>query len=102
MLKEEKYYFVYIATNHPRYTVLYTGITNNIFERQKQHEYKINKNSFTARYNINRVVHYETYNESIVAIGREKQIKSWSRQRKERLIDKYNPEWKDMIEESLK
>ncbi len=70
---KEKTYNVYIATNYPRCTVLYTGVTNNVFTRGYQHKNKINKNSFTARYNINRIVYYETYDDIEDAIAREKQ-----------------------------
>jgi len=98
---EEKYYFVYISTNQ-RHTVLYTGVTNNILNRDNQHKTKINKNSFTAKYNINKVVYYETFNDIYSAIAREKQIKGWIRQKKIDLINENNPEWKDMVEESYR
>ncbi|MCK4540289.1 GIY-YIG nuclease family protein [Candidatus Parcubacteria bacterium] len=101
-MKNEKIYNVYIATNYPRCTVLYTGFTNNIFERNEQHKKKINKNSFTAKYNINRVVYYETYADVNDAIAREKQIKAGSRKKKIDLIVNINPEWKDSVEESWK
>jgi len=100
-MKESKYYSVYIATNYPRCTVLYTGVTNNIFEREFQHKTKLNKESFTAKYNVNRIVYYETYKNIQDAIIREKQIKKGSRQKKIDLINKQNPDWKDMIKESL-
>jgi len=95
-----KIYSVYIATNHPRNTVLYTGVTNNIFERNFQHQSKINKNSFTAKYNVNRVVYYESFDYVNDAIAREKQIKKYSRKNKNTLINSINLEWKDLIEES--
>jgi len=98
----DKVFCVYIATNYPRNTVLYTGVTNNIFNRENQHKTKINKNSFTARYNINRIVYYETFERVINAISREKNIKAGSRKNKIDLINSVNPEWKDLIEESYK
>jgi len=101
-MKEEKYYFVYISTNHPRYTVLYTGVTNNVINRDDQHKKKIDKNSFTARYNVNRVVYYETFTDIYNTITREKQIKKYSRKKKIELIESINPEWKDLVEESWK
>lgn len=67
----EKYYCVYISTNK-RHNVLYTGVTNNILNRSKQHKDKINKNSFTAKYNVDKVVYYETYINISDAIAREK------------------------------
>ena len=96
---KEKYYFVYISTNQ-RHTVLYTGVTNNIFERDNQHKEKIKPNSFTARYNVNKVVYYETFTDVRNAIAREKQIKGWLRKKKIDLINSLNPGWRDMIEES--
>jgi len=101
-MKEGKNYAVYIATNYPRKTVLYTGVTNNVFERGDQHESKTDKKSFTAKYNVNRIVYYETYNDITAAIEREKEIKGWIRVKKERLVNSINPEWKDIINESLK
>ena len=80
--------------------MLYTGVTNNIFERNFQHQSKINKNSFTAKYNVNRVVYYESFDYVNDAIAREKQIKKYSRKNKNTLINSINLEWKDLIEES--
>ncbi|MFH1187802.1 MAG: GIY-YIG nuclease family protein [bacterium] len=100
-MPQEKYYNIYISTNHPRNTVLYVGVTNNIFKRESQHKEKINKKSFTARYNVNKVVYYETFNDIRDAITREKQIKAGSRRKKIDLINSMNPEWKDLIKESL-
>ena len=77
----EKYYFVYIATNS-RNTVLYTGVTNSIFERGFQHKTKFNEKSFAAKYNIEKVVYYETFRDVYSAIAREKQIKGGSRAKK--------------------
>jgi len=101
-MRKEKYYFVYLSTNHPRHTVLYTGVTNNILERDDQHKKKINKRSFTARYNVNKVVYYETFTDINTAITREKQIKRLVRRKKIELIESINPEWKDLVEESWK
>ena len=101
-MRKERVYSVYISTNHPRHTVLYTGVTNNIFERNYQHQTKLNKNSFTAKYNVNKVVYYETYMYIRTAIAREKEIKGWTRVKKIKLIESINPEWKDLVEESLK
>jgi putative endonuclease len=98
----EKVFCVYISTNYPRCTVLYTGVTNNIFNRDNQHKIKLNKNSFTARYNINRVVYYEAFDRIIDAIVREKQIKAGSRQKKIDLVISKNPERKDLVDESYK
>ena len=94
MRREYKYY-VYIATNKSN-KVLYTGITNNIQRRENEHRNKINKNSFTSKYNINKVVFYELYGDVYRAIEREKQIKKGSRQRKLDLIKEMNPSWRNL------
>jgi putative endonuclease len=100
-MRKEKYYFVYISTNKA-HRVLYTGVTGNLFERDDQHKKKINKNSFTAKYNVNKIVYYETFTDVHAAIAREKEIKGWRREKKLRLIRKDNPGWKDLVEESWK
>ncbi|MCK5466265.1 GIY-YIG nuclease family protein [Candidatus Parcubacteria bacterium] len=88
---KEKQYYLYIATNK-RHTTVYIGVTNNLFKREDQHKNKIDKNSFTAKYNIDTVVYYEAYNDIKVAITIEKQIKAGSRKKKIELIEKMNPE----------
>ena len=95
---EECYYYVYIATNKTN-KVLYTGVTNNIYNRQNQHKTKLHPKSFTAKYNASKIVHYETYNNSYDAITREKQIKGWTREKKLNLIRKNNPGWKELTRE---
>ena len=97
MLKE-KHYYVYIATNHPRHTVLYTGITNGLIKRWRQHKEKWNKNSFTAKYNVNKIIYFEIYGDINEAISEEKQLKAGSRKKKLSLINKVNPEWKDLVD----
>jgi len=94
-MKCEKYYFVYINTNKS-HNVFYTGVTNNLLNRNKDHKNKENKNSFTAKYNVNKLVYYETFNDVYGAITREKQIKAGSRKKKIALINKINPVWKDL------
>lgn len=96
----EKHYAVYIGTNK-RHSVLYTGVTNNILNRDDQHKRKINKNSFTAKYNIDKIVYYETFDNIADAIIREKKIKGGSRQKKIDLINSFNPKWNDIVAESF-
>jgi len=96
---KEKRYYLYIATNK-RHTTVYVGVTNDLFRREHQHRNKIDKNSFTAKYNIDTVVYYEVYNDIKIAIAREKQIKAGSRKKKIELIEKMNPEWKDLVKEA--
>ena len=82
-------------------TVLYTGVTNDLIKRTYQHKNKM-VSSFTSRYNINKLVYYEIYNDPDEAIKREKQIKGGSRQKKIDLIKKMNPTFKDLYEEITK
>ena len=89
--------YVYIMTNKNN-TVLYTGVTNNLKRRIKEHLDKRNSKSFTARYNINKLVYYESFFLIGDAIAREKQIKAGSRAKKETLISGMNPEWNDLVE----
>lgn len=91
----QKYYYVYILTNQKN-TVLYTGVTSNIPTRAWQHKEKQDKKSFTARYNADKLVYYEIFKDINTAIAREKQIKAGSRKRKVELIEKLNPEWKEL------
>lgn len=91
----ERYYFVYINTNKT-HKVFYTGVTNNLLNRNHQHKSQENKLSFTAKYNINKLVYCETFNDIRDAIAREKQIKGGSRKAKINLIIKLNPAWKDL------
>ena len=96
--KEAKMYYVYILTNKTK-TVLYTGVTNDLYRRVNEHRNELNGNSFTAKYKTHNLVYYETTESSISAIEREKQIKAGSRRKKEALINAFNPEWKDLFEE---
>lgn len=89
-------YFTYIMTNKRRGT-LYTGMTNSIGIRTLQHNCKINPNSFTARYKLNRLVWFEGYSTPMEAIQREKEIKGWKRIKKIDLIEQSNPEWKNLF-----
>jgi len=81
-------------------TVLYTGITNDLKRRVYEHKNKIVE-GFTKRYNIDKLVYYEVFEDSYNAITREKQIKSGSREKKVELINSFNKEWKDLYNEIL-
>lgn len=90
-------YCVYIMTNEAN-TVLYTGVTNDLFRRVLEH--KDGKGSkFTSKYNVTKLVYYECSEDITAAIEREKQIKGGSRQKKEDLINRINPDWNDLISE---
>jgi len=87
-------YYVYMVTNEWR-TVLYTGVTNSLEKRIWQHKNgKIE--GFTKRYNCSIHVYHEVYEQVAQAIEREKQIKSWSRAKKNALVEKLNPQWQDL------
>jgi len=87
--------YVYIMTNKNN-TVLYTGVTSDLKERVTQHKLKLHPQSFTAKYNICKLVYFEVFESIIEAIDREKQIKGGSRKKKIEMINKLNPEWKDL------
>lgn len=89
-------YWVYIITNQ-RASVVYVGMTNNIYNRTLQHKEKLNPDSFSAKNNLNKLVYYEEFGDVNLAIKREKQLKNWHREWKENLIKEKNPEWKDLF-----
>jgi len=89
--------FVYILTNDRR-TALYIGVTNNLESRLWQHQNGVGS-EFAKRYNLCRLIYYESYPDARSAIAREKQLKGWTRARKEGLIETMNPEWRDLAPE---
>lgn len=91
-----KTYFVYIATNQ-RNTVLYTGVTRDIYKRMSQHKER-SVSGFTSKYNIDKLVFVESFGTPIEAISAEKRIKGWSRKKKVDLIKKNNIEWNDLFD----
>ena len=93
-------YYVYILTNKNK-TVLYTGVTKDLVRRVYEHKTHADPNSFTAKYKIDRLVYFEETSDVKAAIEREKQIKSWSRDRKTDLIFKKNPHWADLYTQIL-
>ena len=88
-------YYVYIMTNNSR--TLYTGVTNNLERRVYEHK-KGSVRGFTKKYNIDKLVYYDSCPDVNEAIKREKQIKGWLRRKKIDLIESVNPEWKDLSE----
>ena len=93
-------YYVYIVTNSTN-NVLYTGVTNNLIRRTYEHKNKLVP-GFTSKYNVNKLVYYDSTNEAISAIEREKQIKGWTRKKKINLINDFNPNWIDLYSEIIK
>jgi putative endonuclease len=87
---------VYILTN-VHHEVLYNGETSDLFTRIPEHITKVYPNSFTAKYNCNKLVYYETFGRIEDAIAREKQLKKWNRSWKNKLISDFSPGWKDLF-----
>ena len=96
-LRGNMQYYVYMMTNEHG-NVLYTGVTNDLLRRVYEHKNHLDKGSFTAQYNINKLVYYEITSDVTAAIEREKQIKGWSRKHKNKLVEKKNPNWIDLYE----
>jgi putative endonuclease len=89
-------YYVYILTNSSN-KVLYIGVTTDLIRRLEEHKGKFGRqSSFTRKYNIDKLVYYEIYNDVRDAIAREKQLKDGLRKKKEELVKTSNPEWKDL------
>ena len=88
-------YYVYILSNNTNVTI-YTGITNDLIRRVYEHKTHADTKSFTAHYHVHQLVYFEETGDAYTAISREKQIKSWSRKRKNRLVETINPSWEDL------
>ena len=98
-MKGDKVYYVYILTN--KYNkVLYVGITNDLIRRTYEHKNNLVE-GFTSKYNVHKLVYYDLTGDVMSAITREKQIKGWTRDKKIKLIESMNPEWKDLYNEIL-
>ena len=87
-------YYVYILSNKSN-KVLYIGVTNDLQRRVYEHKNKLIE-GFTSKYNVDKLLHYESTTDIKSAIEREKQLKSWSRAKKEELINKNNPQREDL------
>jgi len=98
-LSSVKNYYVYMMTNKHK-TTIYTGVTNDLQRRVNEHKEK-KFDGFSKKYNLDFLVYYEEFYDVNQAIAREKQIKAGSRKKKEILIVKMNPEWKDFALELL-
>jgi putative endonuclease len=92
---------VYILTNK-RKTVLYVGVTSNLFKRIEEHKTGKHKRSFTSKYNIDRLVYYSSFGTIMEAILEEKRIKAGSRDQKIHLIENINPKWDDLWETEVR
>ena len=94
-MKSQKYY-IYIMTNRYR-NVLYIGVTGNLEHRVWQHKTHQIKKSFSDKYNCEYCIYYEEFDYINNAIERETELKKWNRKKKEALINKLNPEWKELV-----
>jgi len=89
-----KEFYVYMMTNRSR-VVLYTGVTNDLTRRVWEHQNHVVK-GFTSKYKLDCLVYYEQFADAISAITREKEIKSWRREKKNDLVRKLNPKWENL------
>ena len=90
-----KVMYVYILSNKKE-GVLYVGVTSNLKKRVWEHKHHVVK-GFTQRYNIDKLVYFEMFNDELAAITREKQLKGKRRDKKISLIEQNNPEWRDLF-----
>lgn len=90
-------YYVYILTNYTN-KVLYTGVTNDLERRLYEHKHKL-VDGFTKKYNVSKLVYFDSTTDVNAAITREKQIKGWTRKKKLDLIEVINPKWLDLAEQ---
>jgi len=92
----EGIYYVYLLANRSNQLV-YVGVTNDLMRRVFEHREKKIK-GFTEKYNVTKLVYFEDTQDVRVAISREKEIKKWRREKKNRLIEAVNPGWEDLAE----
>jgi putative endonuclease len=90
-------YYVYLLTNWDD-KVIYVGMTNDLERRLCEHKNKVFR-GFTSKYNVKKLVYFEHTTDVLQAIAREKEIKKWRREKKNRLVESMNPEWKDLSNE---
>ena len=88
-------YYVYILTNFNHH-VMYIGVTNNLRRRLYEHKNGL-IDGFTKKYRVHKLVYFESCGEVLDAIAREKQLKGWTRKRKNALVESVNPLWKEII-----
>ena len=87
-------YYVYILTNWDD-SVIYIGVTGNLERRLYEHKNKL-ADGFTKKYNVSKLVYFESTSDVYSALSREKQLKKWTRAKKNQLVETLNPEWKDL------
>ena len=90
----DKQYTVYILANWTN-KVIYIGMTSNLAQRIYQHKNKLIE-GFTKKYNVSKLVYFECYSTPYDAATREQQLKGWRREKKNSLINGFNPDWADL------
>jgi putative endonuclease len=90
-------YYVYILTNWND-KVMYVGVTKDLMRRLYEHKNKLIP-GFTSKYNVHKLVYFEETADVLTALAREKEIKKWRREKKNNLVERINPEWKDLSSE---
>jgi len=90
-----KQYCVYIMASYTK--VLYIGVTGNLQKRVWEHKNK-SVDGFTKKYNVDKLMYFEQTENVMSALEREKQLKKWNRNKKKKLIEMTNPEWKDLFD----
>ena len=93
-------YYVYIMASATNYSV-YIGVTNDLVRRVYEHKTHADPASFTSQYKIEKLVYFEQTTDVRAALEREKQLKGWRRSKKNALIDKMNPQWRDLYTDLL-
>ena len=93
----EKYYYTYILASK-RNGTLYVGVTSDLVKRVYQHRNQLVE-GFTSKYQVHHLVYFEQHQDILSAIQREKRLKEWQRKWKLALIEKHNPEWRDLYPE---
>ena len=93
-------YYVYILSNAAN-VAIYIGVTNDLIRRVYEHRTNADPRSHTAKYHIHKLVYFEETTDVRAAIEREKQLKSWNRARKNRLVESMNPMWADLYDRLL-
>jgi len=89
-------YYIYIISNW-NHKVIYVGVTNNLERRLYEHKNKL-VDGFSKKYNLSKLVYFESTTDIASAIKREKEIKKWRREKKDKLIESINPNWQDLLE----
>jgi putative endonuclease len=97
MHRNSRTYYVYLLTNWNN-QVMYLGVTNDLERRVYEHQNKLVE-GFTKRYNVSKLVYYEMTTDVESALTREKEIKKWRREKKNRLVNELNPEWRDLSQD---